>query len=425
MLSAERFVPRFVTKGIFNSAGRAGPRRLLGAAVVALAMVGTVTGIMVVRYQEPATSKVTRMPGVNPLPGGLNSNPEQAALALQTAQERAQSAAASGQSYTPPLNASSTLLAPVVDDQSLADDGTSTTKNGPRVAKPAPPVRVPAEPLQLHTSATGGVAESASPRNIQKASLPDDPPTPQAVHAAIENVLKGWGGQVPRTDIVIPATASEDETPVAGKAQSAHRDATPPPGKEDGAENHETGKLLVPTGRYVFAHTILSVNSDTGGPIVMEADSGPIRGDRMIASFTKNGYDRLVVRVTAVIHHGHELEANGLAIAPDSLETSVASSVDEHFLQRFALPAAAAFVQGLGQAISTSNTTSTVSPLTGSVVGQTKLNLGQQLGVAAGTSAQQVGSALAQEAPKGPTINLAANVNLGVMFLANLREAAE
>jgi len=52
----------------------------------------------------------------------------------------------------------------------------------------------------------------------------------------------------------------------------------------------------------------------------------------------------------------------GLAIAPDSMETAIASSIDEHYIERFALPAAAAFVSGLGQAIALSNSTTQLSP---------------------------------------------------------------
>ena len=37
-------------------------------------------------------------------------------------------------------------------------------------------------------------------------------------------------------------------------------------------------------------------------------------------------------------------------VAPDSMEEAVATSIDQHYLERFVLPAAAAFVQGLGQA---------------------------------------------------------------------------
>jgi intracellular multiplication protein IcmE len=49
------------------------------------------------------------------------------------------------------------------------------------------------------------------------------------------------------------------------------------------------------------------------------------------------------------------------------------------------------------------------------------LNFHQQLGVAAGAAAAQIGSTLLEDAPKGPTITLAANVAVGVMFLTDVK----
>ena len=148
-------------------------------------------------------------------------------------------------------------------------------------------------------------------------------------------------------------------------------------------------------------------------------DSGPIAGDRMLGSFARQG-DRLIIHIGTIIHQGEELTADGVVIAPDTMEASVASDVDQHYLTRFILPAAAAFVEGLGNAIATtSNTTAVLSPLGGATT-STNLNFRQQLGVAAGTAAAEIGSVLNQAAPKGPTVSLEANVSVGVMFLQDV-----
>jgi intracellular multiplication protein IcmE len=188
-----------------------------------------------------------------------------------------------------------------------------------------------------------------------------------------------------------------------------------------GADSGVTGgQLLVPAGRGIYAHTVVAVDSDTNGPIVLEADTGPISGDRMIGTFSKSGLDRLIVRVETVEHRGKQLEANGIVIAPDSMETAVASSIDEHYVERFALPAAAAFMSGLGQAVALGNSTSTVSPFGGTTSTIGPLTFKQEALVAAGASATAVSTALNAETPKGPTVHLAANVSVGVVFLSNL-----
>ena len=177
-------------------------------------------------------------------------------------------------------------------------------------------------------------------------------------------------------------------------------------------------RVLVPAGRGIYAHTILAANSDQQSPVVLQADSGPLSGDRMIGTFSRER-DRLVIRVSKVIHNGQEIGTDGVVVAPGTMEVGVASSVDQNYLSRFLLPAAAAFVQGLGQAISQSNSTSVIGPL-GSVGVQNRLNFDQQLGIGAGVAGAQVGSALQQSAPRGPTVILDVGSSVGVMFLANV-----
>ena len=146
----------------------------------------------------------------------------------------------------------------------------------------------------------------------------------------------------------------------------------------------------IPAGRGVYAHPMLALSSDQTSPVVLQADSGPIAGDRMIGSFAREN-DRLVIHVNSIIHQGETIGADGVVIAPDTMEASVATEVDQHYLARFILPAAAAFVQGLGQALATtSNTTAVLSPLGGATT-TTHLNFHQQLGVAAGVAAAQIG----------------------------------
>lgn len=416
-------LPGFVRSSPFNAASRGGPRRVLIIAGTAVGMLALVVGASFIHHTEPAPSQTAKMPYINPLPGGTQSNPHQDALALRAAQERAAAAERSGQSYTPPMPASQPLK--LVQSQDPPDVTAPDAQPQQPVVMPVPRP-TPVAPAHVAPAAASVVPvdysqTAAAPAPHATAS--QDPQVQQAYKTAINQLLASWNGSAPRTDIVVPLDG-EGDGPTAG-VRTSHAPATSPttkPGDPPAATEAKPGRLLIPAGRGIYAHTVLAVNSDTGGPLVLEADSGPIAGDRMTATFSKNGYDRLVVRVVSIAHKGRTLEANAIVIAPDTMETAVASSVDEHYVERFLLPAAAAFVQGLGQAISQSNTTSSVSSLTGTVTGVTKLHIGQEAGVAAGTAAQQVGSALAQEAPKGPTINLEANANVGIMFLGDLRE---
>ena len=230
---------------------------------------------------------------------------------------------------------------------------------------------------------------------------------------AIGDLVNSWSSRPPQTTVVIePASLKQgaDDPPALGNRVG---------GK--GADSGVTGeRVLVPAGRGIYAHTVLAVDSDTNGPIVLEADTGPISGDRMIGTFSKSGLDRLIVKVETVEHRGKQLEANGVVIAPNSMETAVASSIDEHYVERFVLPAAAAFMSGLGQAVALGNSTSTVSPFGGTTQTFGPLSFKQEAMVAGGAAATAVSNAMTASVPKGPTVHLAANVSVGVMFLSNL-----
>lgn len=433
---------RAARSALLSGAGRAGPRRLLVFSAVGASLAGLVAAITLSGSSTPPVSFDARMKPVDALPGGLHSTPEQDALADRANTEGAQKAQARGQSFTPPI-------APSVAVQSAAPRPEEAAPPGAAAAAPpqprfvAPPPRVyPARAVVMPpppppAQATPAVATDALPPVLPVAQQqPLNDAQQQQFNEQVRTLFNGWNARPPHTDVVLPPP---DETrPDANRNVSAEDKGGDPPGTarsrpraqpvsnrsspDDRAPRGAGGQVLVPAGRGIYAHPVLALSSDQVGPAVFQADSGPIAGDRMIGSFGREN-NRLVVRINTVIHQGQEIGAAGVVIAPDTMEASVASDVDQHYLERFALPAAAAFVQGLGAALATtSNTTAVLSPLGGATT-TTNLNFPQQLGVGAGVAAANVGSTLNAAAPKGPTVTLAANVTVGVMFLSNVTYA--
>jgi intracellular multiplication protein IcmE len=418
--------PGFHSGRLFNASGSAGPRRLVILAAAALAVLALVVVVAMTGRHAPANSHDARMKHVDPLPGGLNSTPEQDALARTADNAGAQSSLDKGISFTPPMAPSVPVLPPPSRVEKAAPTP-ETNRHQPAFAgrpvpvpKPAPlpiafPAAMPPDPLTADHP-----QPEAHPIRLAAAG---DPKAEEVYSKQIGDLFSQWGGRTPRTDVVLPPSeedgagtsgdAGEGRAPAGATSRKAH---TPVPAASHAADMAE---ILVPAGRGVYAHPILAVNSDASSPAVMQADTGPIAGDRMIGTFAKQA-DRLIIRINTVIHQGQSIGTDGVVVAPETMEAGVASDVDQHYLARFILPAAAAFVQGLGQAIATtSNTAAVLSPFGGAAY-TTHLKLNQQLGVAAGAAAGQVGAALNQAAPKGPTVSLDANVSVGVMFLSNV-----
>lgn len=415
---------RLGSKALFSEAGRAGPRRLLILFVVGLGIAASMVALTLGGGHGPRYSYDARMSQVDPLPGGLHSTPEQDALADRAETAEADAALSRGRSYTPPIAPSVAFQAAAPKAEAPAPGGVVAAPPRPRFA--ARPARVYPAPAAIPPPAlqpTPAVATGAPPAAIPVVQQQQPSDVRQQYDQQVKELFSQWDARPPRTDIVLPpaetdrAISAEDNA--AGSPPSGSR---APRDTESGPERlhgPRAGQILIPAGRGIYAHPVLALSSDQSSPAVFQADSGPIAGDRMIGSFSREN-NRLIVRIATVLHRGQAIGADGLVIAPDTMEASVATGVDQHYLTRFFLPAAAAFVQGLGQAIeTTSNTTAVLGPLGGATT-TTSLNLPRQLGVAAGVAAGNIGSTLDQAAPKGPTIHLDANVPVGVMFLANV-----
>jgi intracellular multiplication protein IcmE len=408
--------------GLFGGAGRGGPGRLVVIGGVVACMAGGAFLLSVRHGNGPPVSQVTKMKPGNLLPGGTQGTPAQDALQKKDSQEKARAAEAAHKSYTPPIPSSTPfngalptevgMGAPVAPDVTVA----RPMPPAPAIVT-APPTYTPPEHGVFDRPAGEDEINGARVTKIAAGDVAGDETSEEGKSAreqrqkAIGDLVNSWISRPPQTTVVIEPTSLKqgaDDPPAKVGAKGA---------PDSGVTS---GKVLVPAGRGIYAHTVVAVDSDTNGPIVLEADTGPISGDRMIGTFSKSGNDRLIVKVETVEHRGTPLEANGVVMAPDSMETAVASSIDEHYVERFVLPAASAFMSGLGQAVALGNSTSTVSPFGGTTQTFGPLTFKQEALVAGGAAASAVSTALSAETPKGPTVHLAANVSVGVMFLSNL-----
>ena len=401
--------------GRLSGAGGAGPRRLVVIAAVTAGAIGLVLLVWSRSPSVDAPANLARAPKADALPGGRHSTPAYTDLATAHDKDLAARAAAAGQSSVASMPGSETSTRVPPEPPVTA---------GPPRAREAG-VLPAAATVASPALARAMVLPASPPVMASQPSKPDDNQT-KVYQAAISSLLAGWGGKAQATDVILRpedgrttndgpinrgAVVSNDGVQTAAAVQ--------PIANARRIGGRTSGQVLMPAGRGIYARTVLAASSDQGGPVVIEALSGPVAGDRMTGSFEKRD-ERLVVKLNSItLQDGTQQRIDALVIAPDSMETSVASSVDEHYVSRFVLPVAAAFVSGLGQAISQSNSTVIASPLGGATAFQ-RLNLGQQLGVGAGVAGAQFGAILKEAAPKGPTVKLDANVNVGVVFLSPL-----
>jgi intracellular multiplication protein IcmE len=125
---------------------------------------------------------------------------------------------------------------------------------------------------------------------------------------------------------------------------------------DDGVIDNEDLNIILPAGTIEYAQMITEANTDAPGPILAQIVSGPLKGGRMIGSFTAQD-NYLTLTFSTIVLDGIDFAANGIAIDPNTTLPGVVTDIDRRYFKRIILPAAAEFVTGLTEAIANSGTT--------------------------------------------------------------------
>lgn len=398
-------------EGVFGGAAGAGPRRIAIIGLIAAGLFGVSAVVLLARHHDMPVTTMGVAPHANALPGGQHSNPEYERYAREQAQFENERAQRAGGSYVTPI-AGHVETPPAAQDPTLAALVTPPTPVAVR-ATTAPNPFADTRPVHATPVATATQAPKIDQNQVK------------VYGSAMRSLFASMGGVEPVVQVLeVPSSGRSGQSGSDGADVHQAPNRSPLSGLSSSDPTMASkipGRVLVGAGKAVYGRNKLAVSSDQGGPVVITAESGPIAGAEMIGSFQTRG-DRLVVVLQSIkLVDGRQKKITALVVAPDTMETSVATSVDQHYVARFALPIAAAFVSGLGQAIAESNTYSQASAL-GGVTSYTQLGTAKIMGVAAGSAGAQAGQILNKMAPAGPTVNLAVGANVGVLFLEDLTE---
>lgn len=182
-------------------------------------------------------------------------------------------------------------------------------------------------------------------------------------------------------------------------------------------------KMPLP-GTIVYAVMVSGANSDTPGPVVAKIVTGELAGATLLGAFQTQREGLFISFQTMTVERtrsGEEinkaLPVNAVAVDSKTAGTGIASDVDRHLLTNVGLTAAAAFMQGLGQAVATSGQTYSQT-LGGTTVVNPTRTLRDQLYIGGGVGAGAAGQALIQAyGNRPPTVTLDAGTPVGILFL--------
>lgn len=242
----------------------------------------------------------------------------------------------------------------------------------------------------------------------------------EAIKTQMKSLMAARQAADPATAIVYnePKTqAPEDSFSRASTEQAAR-----PPLKSDG--KGEVNISLPLPGTVVYAELIGRANSDSPGPVIARILQGPYTGAIAVGSFEK-GRDTLAIRFSkmsvASTSDGSDINSSlGIsAVAVDTryIGTGLATDVDHHYFAKIATAFTTSFLQGMGQAISNSGSTTTTNSGTTTTTNP-GLSGAEKALVATGTAAGAVGQILNQEFGSRPTtVIVEAGTPIGILFL--------
>ena len=182
------------------------------------------------------------------------------------------------------------------------------------------------------------------------------------------------------------------------------------------AKGPASGLPGLSVGDILHAVNRVTLDSDAPGPAMVEVVRGPYRGARVIGSFQRLG-EHLVLRFSELAARDGTLFAiEGYAIDPATDRTAVRSSVDRHTLERWGGLVAASFLEGFGDAVSRSGTSS-YSTVYGSGWSVPGYSLGDEMWIAAGKVGERAANVLDRGFNRAPTVVLESGTAMGVLLM--------
>jgi intracellular multiplication protein IcmE len=221
----------------------------------------------------------------------------------------------------------------------------------PNPNRPLPPANVPVETQQLRTV----VIDRQQPVRQQPRPTETQPQAPdyarinrlaQLMATQQQGLLSSWQVQPSAGTVVVEEDLLPKEEPVI--AGTAANGGTAP------RQSPSLSQPLIRAGDVVLASTIITNDSDTPGTVVAEIRRGPLKGARLLGGFEANQNNtHLIVQFnSAVLPDGTQVPISAYAVDARQKSLAVRTDLDRRLSERYAPRVAAAFVSGVGEALS-------------------------------------------------------------------------
>ncbi|MGE3624417.1 MAG: TrbI/VirB10 family protein [Bdellovibrionales bacterium] len=389
-------------KGARANLAHAWRTRPLFKLVVLMIVVGAVLAVAISIFSQPPkpdSSKIVTPPsGMNQPPGGAVT-PYFHEQLMKADAEREQKALQTGGSAIPTPVGKNTNIDDLTADKNKKDPlvelRTQIDQQRQKIAelereKKAPPAPAAAKPEQFDDSLAS------------------------AMQKQMQQLMGSWDPKGIKQVVV-----TESEKPKEASLTMASNSANGTSGAAGG--NTAQPKIIVPAGTVSYAQLLTEANSDVPGPILAQILSGPLKGARAVGQFkVENEY--LVLKFNLVNYKNKDYTINAIALDPDTTLGGMATEVDQRYLTRVLLPAAAGFMQGFASALG-QGSSSVVTNGDTTIVQQSGKGLEEGLFSGLGQAGQTLGQFFQNQAnATKPLVRVAAGTPMGMFFITSVTD---
>ncbi len=281
--------------------------------------------------------------------------------------------------------------------------------------------------FQGRSTADGGEPEQAAVTGGRTAERPRPAYEGYRRPAPATPGASGREGQAARglrseglVDVLIEAWTRQPEIvrvryPAAARAPGPveHGNAAREADREPGAA--AIGLPHIAAGTGLYARTMYAVDSDYPGPVLLEILEPPLAGAVASGAFTLIG-ERLVLRLNRLEYRGRSFGVDAWAAGLDCACYGVDGEVDSHWFERVLLPSAVRFAEGFLTALSRPSQSVAI----GDDLRYERLESSTREALHAGLAgaARAAGDVLLENAPDRPTVRIARDTELVVVFAA-------
>lgn len=398
-------------KGSLGELWRTNPMVKIGALLAGLALVVGAVILFGGKEEKEPPSYVSSGSDVSEAPGTSEISATMEQAIKEKNMERVEQAAMTGQSAIPIPTQSSKSVMPLPEDTVPEEDAFDRWRRMQeerlrqqqvmeQAVPPVPPVEEPAQ--DTRTPAVNAMAQAMSG---QMQSILQNQPQYGVNHKEITNVMFLQQKEEEKNTAAMKEREVGSNRYVDGMTGTLTN------------EQEQVEDIIIPAGTIEYGQLLMEANTDAPGPVLAQIVSGPLRGARVLGSFSSTD-EYLVLNFSMVVIDGIDYPVQAVAIDPETTLPGVITEIDRRYFKRIVLPMAASFVEGLTNAISESGTTSVF--ISDSNVTQSTEDKDSRQEVASGVSeaGQTLKEILDEEADSTqPMLRVAAGTPLGILFV--------